>query len=383
MGMEKRLIFLIFVQVFFFTNVYSQKNIYNENKDKLEKIKMEIDAKNKEYDEYMKRYNELLQEMNELKKSAKNYLKRKQEIEDSIRELKAKISENRKKYSILSDTQKSLVDDITEDMSFFYLSRFSSNIFYSTQDIVRDLIMRNIIINKSKYFFAIENEKKVSTKKYFELDNKQKEMSKEREYTLKQIMQQNDMQKKKEKELYQTDKKLSELKKEIEELNRTAVELTSLIKSVEKKSPYRKVDLSKMLPDIPKKSLPWPCEGRVVSYFGKEYIKELKTWVVNNGIKVQTDGSSVVKPVMNGKVVFVGRFRSYGNIVLIEHEGGIYTTYGLLSEVYVKNGETVSLLTELGKSGMDPRNLDNKDRYVVYFEIRKGDIPLNPLDYLK
>ncbi|MGC8728754.1 MAG: murein hydrolase activator EnvC family protein, partial [Elusimicrobiales bacterium] len=156
-------------------------------------------------------------------------------------------------------------------------------------------------------------------------------------------------------------------------------ELSSLIKKIEKSSPYKKEISSSV--SLPKKSLPWPAEGVVVKKFGKEYVEDLKTWIINDGIKIKTT-SLEVKPVMAGKVVYSGEFRGFGNVVILDHGDNIYSTYGFLSQISVSNGSVVDLNTVIGTAGTDIRD-ENLNGNILYFEIRKGENALNPTDYLR
>ncbi|MCX7905340.1 MAG: peptidoglycan DD-metalloendopeptidase family protein [Elusimicrobiales bacterium] len=377
--MEKRLVF--FCLILFFSILLCSQNRYDESQKKLEDIKKELEIKSREYDEYMKKYNEIVEMMKKLKKTEKDYYTRKIEYEKMIQSLKIKIEENRKQYDLLVQTQQHIKEDARLDIKKLYLSRFSSPFFYGKDEIIMDMVRRNIIIERKKVVDAIENKKKIFKQSIFDLKNKDILIQREKKQTENLLAQSKKEIERTQKELYITDTKLKKLKEDIERLNKTARELTNLIKDIEKKSPYRK-NLNNEL-NIEKKSLPWPVIGTVISKFGREYLEDLKTWLVNDGIKIKTTSSTLVKPVMAGKVVYSGVFRGYGNIVLIEHQDGIFTTYGFLSEIYVKVGDEVKEFSEIGKVGLDERALDNNVSYVLYFEIRKGDIPVDPLLYLK
>ncbi len=184
------------------------------------------------------------------------------------------------------------------------------------------------------------------------------------------------------KELYLTDARVKKLEKEIIELNKTAQELTNFIKKIEKTSPYKQ-SVSTLSIEIDKKSLKWPVNGEVISSFGKQYVKELNTYLINDGIKIKTSAQSNVVCVMDGIVVFSGEFRGFGNVVIVDHGNNIYTTYGFLKDIYVEKGVSVKEGTIIGSVGKEMRNISDNVDGVLYFEIRRGEIALNPLDYLR
>jgi|FLYM01.1.fsa_nt_gi murein DD-endopeptidase MepM/ murein hydrolase activator NlpD len=61
--------------------------------------------------------------------------------------------------------------------------------------------------------------------------------------------------------------------------------------------------------------------------------------------------ASPIVSVQGGKVAFAGWSGAYGNRVVIDHGGGVFTTYSHLSELHVKRGMSVSRGQSLGKMG--------------------------------
>jgi murein DD-endopeptidase MepM/ murein hydrolase activator NlpD len=86
-------------------------------------------------------------------------------------------------------------------------------------------------------------------------------------------------------------------------------------------------------------------------------------------------------PVMaagDGKVIYVGQINGYGNVIDIDHGGGIVTRYGHLSAFLVTQGEQV-------KTGMPIARVGNTGRTTgphLHFEVRRNDQPVNPTYYL-
>jgi septal ring factor EnvC (AmiA/AmiB activator) len=124
-----------------------------------------------------------------------------------------------------------------------------------------------------------------------------------------------------------------------------------------------------------RKSLPWPVAGTLVANFGRSKHPELDTYVISNGIKIQSSPGSAVKSVESGTVVFRGNISSYGKVIIIEH-GNFYTVYGQLSDMTVSIGDKVKSGQTIGKLGQGGNN-------VLYFEIRRGDVPDNPILWLR
>jgi len=127
-----------------------------------------------------------------------------------------------------------------------------------------------------------------------------------------------------------------------------------------------------------KGKLPMPVSGKVVSYYGKVVHPKFNTVTFNNGIVIEAPFGSEVKSVYKGKVVYVGRLKGYGEVLIIDHQGGFYTLFAHLSEAVkkknaaVEKGDVVGLV---GDSGL--RQLSG-----LYFEIRQKGVPRDPMTWI-
>lgn len=99
-----------------------------------------------------------------------------------------------------------------------------------------------------------------------------------------------------------------------------------------------------------KGKLPWPVDGGVIiEKFGTHTHPVLKNVQTNSsGIVISCKKDSQVKSIFKGTVVSIHFVSSSNNVVLIKH-GNYFTLYVNLSEVYVKQGDTVSTGQLLGK----------------------------------
>lgn len=118
--------------------------------------------------------------------------------------------------------------------------------------------------------------------------------------------------------------------------------------------------------------LPMPARGRLLSLFG-----DLANGVKTKGISIATrDGAQVVTPY-DGEVVFAGRFRGYGQLLIIEHGEGYHTLLAGFSRIdsilgqWLLAGEPVGIMG-WGSNG-DP---------VLYIELRHDGVAINPLPWL-
>ncbi len=97
-----------------------------------------------------------------------------------------------------------------------------------------------------------------------------------------------------------------------------------------------------------------PVEGVVSSRYGNR--KDPFTGEVrfHKGMDIAAPEGSPVVPIAPGKVVFSGEKGGYGNVVLVEHDGGYVTTYGHNAKNMAKVGDVVdptTVIAVVGKTG--------------------------------
>ena len=149
-------------------------------------------------------------------------------------------------------------------------------------------------------------------------------------------------------------------------------------------------ELRKLLNELPpnaeslsigrfKGSIRWPHPGKVTTGFGLHKHPLFNTITVQNGIDIDAQYNDQVQSIFDGKVVYADWFRGYGNLVILDHGDKYFSLYAHLSRFSVTLGETVVTGQLVGYVG-DTGSL--KGAY-LYFELRQGEKPLNPLDWLE
>ena len=80
-------------------------------------------------------------------------------------------------------------------------------------------------------------------------------------------------------------------------------------------------------------------------------------------------------PIKDGKVEAVSSSKfAYGNSVIINHGDGMTSLYAHLSQIFVKEGEEVTTLTEIGQVGSTGHSTGPH----LHLEIRHNNLPINP-----
>lgn len=98
----------------------------------------------------------------------------------------------------------------------------------------------------------------------------------------------------------------------------------------------------------------------------------------HGGVDIAAPYGSPVYLPQSGLVVFSGPYGGYGNVVVVQHSGNLYTLYGHNSYLLVSPGSRVSRGQMIAMVGSTGRSTGPH----LHFEVRQGNQYVNPLDYL-
>ena len=96
------------------------------------------------------------------------------------------------------------------------------------------------------------------------------------------------------------------------------------------------------------------------------------------GIEIQSPEGASVVAVHGGTVAYAGSFEGLGNLVILDHGRQSFSLYGRLLDITVGRGEDVAKGQEIGRIGGSSPGLP-----ALYFELRVGGRPVDPLDWLE
>lgn len=166
----------------------------------------------------------------------------------------------------------------------------------------------------------------------------------------------------------------------VEELQRSASRVDSLLHDLEMRRRAMAVRPPTSLPLAPgvRGALPWPADGKVVSFFGRQKHPTFNTYVQRKGIEIRTTEGSLIHAVMAGSVVYADWLKGYGLVIILDHANGFFSLYAHASKILAKTGEHVAEgqpIGETGDTGMIGEN-------TLYFELREGAEPVDPLHWL-
>ena len=123
----------------------------------------------------------------------------------------------------------------------------------------------------------------------------------------------------------------------------------------------------------------WPVVGRLDSGFGgRRNPFGGSSFEFHSGQDIHAAYGDPVVAGASGKVTFVGTQNGYGQLIVIDHGGGLTTRYGHLSHIDVAQGQTVERSQFIGRVGSSGRSTGPH----LHYEIRINDEPVDPLQYL-
>lgn len=125
-------------------------------------------------------------------------------------------------------------------------------------------------------------------------------------------------------------------------------------------------------------ALRWPSAGIITSRFGWRISPIFGRREFHTGMDIATRYGSPVVAARSGIVRFVGWMSGYGRLVVLDHGGGIETSYSHLSAALVNPGERVAAGQVIGRIG----NTGWSTGPHLFFEVRRNGVPVDPARYL-
>ena len=118
----------------------------------------------------------------------------------------------------------------------------------------------------------------------------------------------------------------------------------------------------------------WPLDGKLRRGFTPRTSRSY-----HDGIDIAASPDAAVRATETGTVIFAGREpKSFGNLVVIQHNDGWQSAYGFLGRITVGKGDTVRRRERIGLVGHSGK----ATRDELHFELRKDNQPVDPVDLL-
>jgi murein DD-endopeptidase MepM/ murein hydrolase activator NlpD len=125
--------------------------------------------------------------------------------------------------------------------------------------------------------------------------------------------------------------------------------------------------------------LMWPVSGPITDPFGMRYHPVFHRVMMHNGIDIGVDTGTPVAAAASGTVIVASYQGNCGNMVAIDHHGGLSTLYCHLSQIFVGVGQEVQRGQAIGAAGAT----GDATGPHVHFQVMLNGHPVDPMSYLR
>ena len=124
----------------------------------------------------------------------------------------------------------------------------------------------------------------------------------------------------------------------------------------------------------------WPIPGHynITSNYGMRVHPITGVYKLHTGVDISASMGTEFTAIANGVVVKAEYNSAYGNMVIIDHGGGVQTLYAHGSEIVAQLGQVINagdVVLKVGSTGYSTGPH-------AHFEVRINGSPVNPLDYV-
>lgn len=173
-------------------------------------------------------------------------------------------------------------------------------------------------------------------------------------------------------------KKIQELTEEEIEMQRKVQEYQNQIKEIE--TEIRLLTIAEVGEEYIGGEMAWPVPGytRITSVFGMRTHPITGIYKLHTGTDIGAPYGATFIAANDGVVVKASYNGAYGNMVIVDHGGGVSTLYAHGSEILVQVGQVVTRGTPVLKVGSTGYSTGPH----AHFEVRVNGEYLNPLDFI-
>ena len=230
----------------------------------------------------------------------------------------------------------------------------SSSDYSVSKQIIRGFFFNQVKEGIDNYFQSFENLKVVNEdleNKLYSYKEKKKKLNTELQNLEKKILQVSLLQKK-----FIAN---PEAKKREKKVKKSAKNINELVKGVKVPKLKKKKSITTRFQ--------MPLQASIVSEFGQNKADK----IFKNGVIFEVSEDSFVASPFDGIIVFANKFKSYGNLVIIENDNGYFCILAGMDNIIISSGNKVFKGEPIARVS---KNLKNK----LYFELRKNGKIINP-----
>jgi septal ring factor EnvC (AmiA/AmiB activator) len=345
-------------------------------------VQRELEETRKQLEEYRKEEQSLGKELHRIESRTGESRRRVEELRQGVKNAEKKRKELRQRMAAVGQASGYWKQSVQDELRAYQYALAGRDDAFGSADLLREEYRRAAMLDKVELIAGLQGISRTTALAEQEAKRRAADLSQrhkkaqeaqadaQREYESKKAA------------VAQAQGKVAAAAARAKELEENARALTALIRKL-KETPHRaKGGTAPQVAqrwDVAPNSLTWPADGTVVKPFGKQRNPELNTWVISQGIMLQTAAAADVEPVRGGKVIFAGPFKSYGQVLILDHGSNLYSIYGSLGSVLKEKGAEVKPGEVIAKAGAEKDGGGGR----VYLELRRGTDAVDPLVWLK
>ena len=123
----------------------------------------------------------------------------------------------------------------------------------------------------------------------------------------------------------------------------------------------------------------WPVSGPITSPFGMRMHPVYGRPILHAGIDIGVPQGTTIGAAADGRVIVAGYQGDCGNMVALDHHGGLSTIYCHMSQIFVGVGQDVQRGQAIGAVGMT----GDATGPHLHFQVMQDGHPVDPMSYLR
>ena len=350
----------------------------NELQDQKSEIQSKVDEKSSELADVNEELSENLEQIQKLDQNIEATEAKLEELNNKISKMENQIEQIEKDLEIITkkyDNQKDILDSrlvaIYESKDTNYLDVILSS--KSIADFISTYYLLSEITSYDMDLLElVENEKKQIQEKNSEVNFQKENLEKEKRNQQKTQITLSNTKLLRENYISKLSEEEQTLQAAIDEYNNQIKEIENEIKSLVLTASFGE--------DYNGGQMQWPIYGhyKITSNYGMRVHPITGVYKLHTGVDISATIGTEFSAIAKGIVVKAEYNGAYGNMVIIDHGGGVQTLYAHGSEIVAKLGQEVNagdVVLKVGSTGYSTGPH-------AHFEVRINGLPVNPLDYV-
>lgn len=350
----------------------------NELQEQKNEIQSQVDEKSNELAEVNEELSENLRQIQKLDENIESTEAKLEELNTKISEMEKQVNKIEKELTSVTKKYNKQKDILDSRLVAMYESKDANylDVLLSSSSISDFISMYYLLAEITSYDMdlleLVDNEKKQIQEKSAELNIQKENLEKEKSTQQKTQITLSNTKLLRENYISKLSEEEQAIQAQIDEYNNQIKEIEDEIKSLAVTARFGE--------DYNGGQMQWPIYGhyKITSNYGMRVHPITGVYKLHTGVDISATIGTEFTSMAKGIVVKAEYNTAYGNMVIIDHGGGVQTLYAHGSEIVAKLGQEVNagdVVLKVGSTGYSTGPH-------AHFEVRINGSPVNPLDYV-